>query len=190
MKLRIGLVLLATIFAVFAAVPARADVVITPFVGSLFGGDLPNGKADYGVTATFMGGGIVGGEVLFNYAPSFVPKTLTSPSVAQAGLMGNLIIGIPIGGDSGGSVRPYVTGGVGLFRTTAKQSDFFDRVTSNDMAFNVGGGVMGFFSDHVGIRGDLRYVRTIRDSEAGSGVDFDLGELNFLRGSIGAAFRF
>ena len=31
--------------------------------------------------------------------------------------MGNLIVGIPIGGsDQAGHVRPYITGGAGLFR--------------------------------------------------------------------------
>ena len=107
--------------------PARADVVLTPYVGSLFGGDLSDSKTTYGASAAFMGGGIFGAEIGFNYTPSFVPETLTSPKVSQASLMGNLIVGIPIGGDSGGSVRPYVTGGAGLFRATSKESDFLRR---------------------------------------------------------------
>ena len=189
MKFRLGIASAALLLLISAA-PARADVVLTPYIGSLFGGDLSNNKTAYGGSAAFMGGGIIGAEIGFNYTPSFVSETLISPRVSQASLMGNLIVGIPIGGDSGGSVRPYVTGGAGLFRATAKESDFFDRINSNDFAVNVGGGVMAFFSEHVGVRGDLRYFRTLTDSDSGNGLDFDLGELNFWKWDIGAAFRF
>lgn len=190
MNVRMTVAAASAVFLLASAAPAKADVVLTPYVGSLFGGDLPDGKPAYGASAAFMGGGIIGTEIGFNYTPSFVPATLTTPQVSQASLMANLIVGVPIGGDAGRSVRPYVTGGAGLFRATAKESDFFDRITSNDFAVNVGGGVMGFFSEHVGIRGDIRYFRTIRDNNAGSGFDFDLGDLDFWKWDVGAAFRF
>ena len=109
-------------------------------------------------------------------------------------LMGNLIVGIPIGGiDQAGHMRPYVTGGAGLFRCDGKESDFLDRVSSNDFAINFGGGVMAFFSEHVGVRGDVRYFRTLTDQDAGSGVDDSIsnsGDLNFWKWDVGAAFRF
>jgi len=191
MKTQTGIAIAAALLISFtSATPARADVVLTPYVGSLFGGDLPDGRVSYGASAAFMGAGIFGAEFGFNYSPSFIHETLLTPRVSQASLMGNLILGLPLGGDSGRSVRPYVTGGVGLFRATAKQSDYFDRITSNDFAVNVGGGVMAFFSNHVGLRGDVRYVRTIRDDNAGSGLDFDLGDLEFWKWDLGAAFRF
>lgn len=192
MKLR---VLIAAVLAllVFAPAPAKADVVLTPFVGSLFGGDLPDRKPAYGVSAAFMGNGVFGAEFMFNYTPSFVPATGTDPKVSQAGLMANLIVGIPIGGDGDtrdDHWRPYVTGGVGLHRATAQESDFFDRITSNDFAVNFGGGVMAFFTDHIGIRGDIRYFRTVRDDNGGTGIDFDFGDLDFWKWDVGAAFRF
>jgi opacity protein-like surface antigen len=173
-----------------SASPARADVVLTPFVGSLFSGDLPDSKVTYGVSAAFTGAGIIGFEVDLGFAPDFVPETSVTAAVKALSLMGNIIVGIPIGGTTGVGVRPYVSGGVGLFRATAEESDFLDRINSNDFAFNVGGGVMGFFADNIGIRGDLRYFRTLSDEEAGSGIDVTLGELNFLRATVGAAFRF
>ena len=68
---------------------------------------------------------------------------------------------------------------------------FFDRVSSNDFAVNFGGGVMAFFSEHVGLRGDVRYFRTLTDEQSRRlDVDFDLGDLNFWKWDIGAAFRF
>jgi opacity protein-like surface antigen len=190
MKLRFGIAAALALFILTSAAPARADVVLTPFIGSLFGGDLPNGKASFGASAAFMGGGVFGGEVGFTFTPSFIPSTATAGTVRQASLMGNLIVGIPIGGDSGESVRPYITGGAGLFRATQKESDFFDRINSNDFALNFGGGVMAFFSDHVGVRGDIRYFRTLTNDDAGTGLDFELGDLNFWKWDVGAAFRF
>jgi opacity protein-like surface antigen len=189
MKRLSAIFLAASFIIMFGVIPARAEVTLTPFIGSLFKGDLPNSKADYGASATFMGGGIFGAEIVFNYAPRFVPSSETTPAVAQAGLMGNLMVGVPIGGDAGKSIKPYVTGGIGLFRATAKKNDFFDRISSNDFAYNLGGGVMAFFNDHVGIRGDLRYVRTLRDDNS-SDLFLKKGDLNFWRWNIGPSFRF
>jgi opacity protein-like surface antigen len=189
MKRLSGILLVAAFFVVFGVAPARAEVTLTPFIGSLFSGDLPNAKADYGASATFMGGGIFGGEILFNYAPKFVPASAGNQAVAQSSLMGNLVVGVPIGGDAGKTIKPYVTGGIGLFRATAKKDDFFDRVTSNDFAYDFGGGVMAFFNDHIGLRGDLRYVRTLRGDTDNVGF-LQKGDLNFWRWNIGPSFRF
>ena len=147
MKLRLAAAAILAILILVPAAPARADVVLTPYVGSLFGGDLQDNKVSYGATASFMGGGIFGAEVGFNWTPEFVPATSTHGDVRQASLMGNLIVGIPIGSsDQAGHVRPYITGGAGLFRATQKESDFFDRINSNDFAVNFGGGIMAFFT--------------------------------------------
>jgi opacity protein-like surface antigen len=169
---------------------ARADVTLTPFIGSLFGGVLPDNKTNWGFDAAFMGWGAIGAEIDFSYTQEFIPTTFATPEVHQANLMGNLVLGIPFGGTEGKGVRPYVVGGAGLYRATWKNSDFFDRITSNDFAVDAGGGLMLFFSNHVGLRADMRYFRTLRDSQAGSGIDFDLGALNYWRGTIGTTFKF
>lgn len=191
MKLRLAAAAILAILILVPAAPARADVVLTPYVGSLFGGDLPDNKVSYGATASFMGGGIFGAEVGFNWTPQFVPATSTHGDVRQASLMGNLIVGIPIGNsDQAGHVRPYITGGAGLFRATQKESDFFDRINSNDFAVNFGGGIMAFFTEHIGLRADVRYFRTLTDTNPNGGVDFDLGDLNFWKWDVGTAFKF
>jgi opacity protein-like surface antigen len=183
MKRHSALVLAAAFIVLFTATAARAETTLTPFIGSLFKGDLPDAKRDYGASLSFMGAGIFGGEIWGNYAPSF------DPNAKQAGLMGNLVIGVPIGGDSGASVKPYVTAGIGLFRIKAKIAEFDDRITSNDFAYNLGGGVMAFFNDHVGLRADLRFVRTLRDDK-GDDQFLKPGDLNFWRWNIGPSFRF
>ena len=189
MKRHSAIALAAAFLILFTTTAARAEVTLTPFVGSLFKGDLPNAKADYGASLTFMGAGIFGGEIWGNYAPSFIPKSLNDPGAKQAGLGGNIIIGVPIGGDSGGTFKPYVTAGIGLFRVQAKASDFDDRITSNDFAYNLGGGVMAYFNDHIGLRADLRYLRTLRD-DTGDNLLLKPGDLNFWRWNIGPSFRF
>jgi len=56
----------------------------------------------------------------------------------------------------------------------------------NDWGWNLGLGAMGFFNDHVGVRGDLRYLRTF----SGNFIDgFDQGNLRFWRTSIGLVIR-
>lgn len=197
MKLRMAILTALAVFLLVPATPARADVVLTPYVGTLFGGDVgntPGHQVSYGGSAAFMGGGIFGVEIGFNYTPEFIQDTAFNPDIRQASLMGNLIVGIPIGNaDAGGvQVRPYVTGGGGLFRTSARRSELFDpdRFSSNDFALNFGGGIMTFFTEHVGLRGDVRYIRKLSDNDPGGGVDFDLGDLDFWKWDIGAAFRF
>lgn len=191
MKFRFAAAALLAMLTLVPAAPARADVVLTPYVGSLFGGDLSGSRTAFGGSAAFMGGGVFGAEFGFNYAPEFVSASVANDDIAQMSLMGNLIVGIPIGSsDQAGHVRPYITGGAGLFRITSQESQFFDRVNSNDFAVNFGGGVMAFFSEHVGVRADVRYFRTLTDDNPGGGVDFNLGDLNFWKWDVGAAFKF
>ena len=194
MKIRLAVTAILAVFLLVPAAPARADVVLTPYVGSLFGGDLSDGKAAYGGTAAFMGGGIFGAEFGFNYAPTFIGATVNNEDIAQMSLMGNLIVGIPVGSsDQAGHVRPYVTGGAGLFRLTSDESRFFDRINSNNFGVNFGGGVMAFFNEHIGLRGDIRYFRTLNDTDSETGfddLDLRLGDLNFWKWDVGAAFKF
>jgi opacity protein-like surface antigen len=190
MKLRLSLIF-ATVILLFTSVaPARADVTLTPFIGSLFKGDLPTNRFSYGAGVTFTAGGIFGGEVEGTFTPKFIEQTTITPEVHHANVMGNVIIAIPVGGTTGKSVRPYVIGGIGLFRTTAKGDDFFDPITSNDFAYDLGGGVMAFFSDAIGIRLDLRYYQALRNPDAGAGISFQNGDLNFWRWSVGPSFKF
>ena len=113
---------------VMAPMQARADGFVSPWIGSAFGSgdgvsngvstsELENGQTTFGITAGGMGAGIIGGEVDFGYSPSFFgDKTLFGNNTVM-NLMGNVIIGIPIGGQKGAGIRPYVTGGLGLLRT-------------------------------------------------------------------------
>jgi len=102
------------------------------------------------------------------------------------------MIGVPIGGTHGVGVRPYVTGGLGLLRTQIDGGTIAHVASSDNMfGWNIGGGVMGYFADHFGLRGDLRYLRGFKDLNTGvTTIDLNGNErLHFWRASIGVVFR-
>ena len=62
--------------------------------------------------------------------------------------------------------------------------------TKNDFGFDVGGGVMGFFTQNVGLRGDFRYFRSFQGAEPDNVTGLALSNFHFWRGSLGLAFKF
>jgi opacity protein-like surface antigen len=182
----------ASIVAVaMAAAPrnASADWTLTPFVGWNFSGSADvNGttagasfsnkfekKIDYGASLMATGAGPFGFEVDFGYSPNFFENSVSASGFEFTNksnvttLMGNLVIGS--NKDDIGSV--------------------FDVNTKNDFGLDVGGGVMGFFSNNVGLRGDIRYFRGFRGtSDSDSVTGLTLSDFKFWRGSLGVSFKF
>ena len=186
---------------VMAPMQARADGFVSPWIGSAFGGgdgvsngvstsELKNGQTTFGITAGGMGAGIIGGEVDFGYSPSFFGDKTLFGSNTVMNLMGNVIIGVPVGGQHGAGIRPYVTGGLGLLRTQI-DGGTLGNVSSSDngLGWNLGGGVMGYFADHIGVRGDLRYMRGFNEQDLGFDTGDNLRALRFWRASVGVVIR-
>jgi opacity protein-like surface antigen len=180
---------------------ARADGFVTPFIGPNFSGSTnttlatateDNSKLAYGVSLGWMSAGVIGLEADLGYAPKFFAPGVAIGQTNVLTLTGNLIVGIPIGGQHGGGVRPYVVGGVGLLRTNAQRSIATIVPDRNSFGFDLGGGINGYFSDHIGIRGDARYFRdfTVSDSNNAIGIILGRGKLDFWRGTVGVVFRF
>ncbi len=68
-----------------------------------------------------------------------------------------------------------VSGGLGLIQTMIRSGvNGIDDANKKDFGSNLGGGAMGFFNDHVGLRGD---------------VNFDLGSFDFWRAPVGVVLR-
>jgi opacity protein-like surface antigen len=188
-----------------APAPASADWTFSPFIGSTFNGELNDvdldestqNKLSWGGSLMWMGEGIAGFEVDFGYTPEFFFNDDTSSDVDFIGdgnvttFMVNGVIGVPIGGDVGAGIRPYGSAGFGLIRQRVDDvEDIFD-ADRNSWGFNVGGGVLGMFTDNVGIRGDIRWFRQLQDNSDGlDDLDFDLSGLSFWRGTVGVTFRF
>jgi hypothetical protein len=166
----------------------RADGYFTPWAGTHFGNSAGDGHGAFGFTAGGMGAGVFGGEFDLGYSPEFFGNAFGTGSnnYTLTGMV-NLIAGIPMGGTFGPSVRPFVTGGLGVIRTKFQQTAGRG-FSSNNGGWDLGGGVMGFFSDHVGLRGDIRYFRNFKDINFGE-PSFSPGTFDFWRASIGVAFR-
>jgi opacity protein-like surface antigen len=186
-----SLILASAAAVVLAPMQARADGFVTPWVGSAFGSNIQNGQATFGVSAGAMGAGIIGGEADFGWSPSFFGTKSDFGNNTVLNLMGNLIVGVPVGGTSGKGIRPYVVGGIGLIRTQIDGGTIARVSSSNNMfGWDAGGGVMGYFTDHVGLRGDVRYLRATSDLQSGvSSLDLSGNQLHFWRASIGVVLR-
>jgi len=205
MSLRKFVITASLVLIASAAAPtkASADWLFTPFIGSTFGGNanLPdNGlsveneferRLNYGASLAWMGGGVFGFEADFGYSPNFFESNTDDSNVNFIGggnettLMANIVVGAPLGG-----VRPYVSGGAGLMKSKADHADeFITNTTSNDWGYDVGAGVMGFFSHNVGLRGDIRYFRSLQKDETNT-LDLSLGSFKFWRGTVGVTFKF
>lgn len=186
-----------------AAMPTRAsaDWLFTPFIGATFGGDAEVGgsgddfknkferRLSYGATLGWMSHGIFGFEADFGYAPNFFRADDDSSNFNLVGdgnvttLMGNLVIGAP-----SGPVRPYVSGGLGLLKSKVDDAGQFFDASRNDLGYDIGAG-LGFFGGNVGLRGDVRYFRSLQSNDDDS-IDFSLGNFKFWRGTLGVTFKF
>ena len=179
---------------------ASADWMFTPFVGATTGGSVRDfsgfelerdTKGTFGAGLTWMGAGILGFDIDFGYTPDFFGDDPDFGDSNLTTLMASVILGAPIGGQSGPGLRPYVVGGVGLLRERITSADdFFDDVSRNEMGFNLGAGINAFFTDNVGLRGDVRYFRALQEGGESVADVFDLDELDFWRATVGVTFRF
>ena len=194
--LRSRVLILAVLLTFTLPGAARADVFLIPFAGVNFGGDAGKefGAAvdaenfTWGASLGYMGTGVFGVEADFGYSADFFGKSDLGDSKV-ATLFGNLLLGVPLGGQSGFGIRPYVLAGLGLIRTDLDSIATIE-VGESEVGWSAGGGVMMFFGP-VGLRGDVRYIRTFSALDL---LDLDAiepaGDLDFTRGTLGFIIRF
>ena len=173
---------------------AAADWLFTPNLGVAFGGDASGREhLSYGASIGWMGAGVIGWEADFTYTPEFFQGDdddveLFSDSNVTT-FMVNLIVGAPVGGTTGGGFRPYFSGGFGLMQSSVTDAVSFLKVDNSEFGVNLGAGAMGFVSDHVGIRGDIRYFRQLSDPDEDNEFDIGLGDFDYWRATVGLTFR-
>lgn len=187
--MKLKLLIFAMAALALAAVPSRAaaQVSLTPFAGATFGEDAPDSQLTFGASLAATGT-IAGAELDFGYTPDFFAQDSDVVLIGDNNvttLMANLLLGY-----FDGPIRPYGAVGVGLIRSHVDGGDLFDDVTSNDFGFNVGGGVMGQITEHVGLRGDIRYFRGLRDDDNDNDLDLEVGDFDFWRAYGGVTFGF
>ena len=170
--------------------PAGAQGFISPFIGFDYGGDsgcptatgCEDKHSNFGVAGGKLGA-IAGAEVEFAYARDFFGDT-PGVDTSVLTLMTNVIVGPRIG-----VIRPFVLGGVGLIKSHVELDAGSLLDSSNQFGWNIGGGVMLMFGDHVGIRGDIRRFKSFQDISI---LGFDLSEekLTYNRASAGLVLAF
>jgi hypothetical protein len=162
--------------ALLAATPvtARADIFLVPYAGLKFGGgtsifDLEFASAakkfTMGVAAQEIDDGILGYEVFFGYLPGYFEMDTAPRPVWKTGsfvidLTGSVVLSLPPTVTAGG-LRPYVVVGGGLAHAQADDLLETFQVRRTMPVVNFGGGAIGLFTNNVGVRFDLRYLRSL-----------------------------
>ena len=194
-----------------AAWPAsvRAEWQFAPFVGFTFGGEtnlnltaLVDHHWNFGGAVRLVGAGPFGLESLFVYVPGLFATPRSDPfsdvppsnAITQShslALMGNVVLTTPRAWSEYG-LRPYVSGGLGLIR--ASHNDLLSPARANLTAYNVGGGAVGFLTDKVGLRFDLRFLRTLPPGEEQGPLqeteDGQRVRLHYWTGTVGVVFKY
>jgi opacity protein-like surface antigen len=183
----IAVAFICTLLALSPASAGAQTTFITPYAGATFGADAPDSQFTFGGSLTFMGD-VAGVEIDFGYTPDFFDASDEFEIVGDSNVttfIANLVVG-----PWAGRVRPYGVVGVGLLRSSVDGGDLFDDVSTNDFGFDAGFGVIGMVSENVGLRGDVRYFRSLQDTEDDDDFDVSVGNFDFWRATGGVVFGF
>lgn len=174
---------------------ARADGWLTGFYGVTYNDLLPDDRKPktWGVGFGSMGQGVIGFETELSFSPDFFGESedrlVGDNSVFT--WMNNMMIGVPIGGQGGFGVRPFLTGGIGLIRQRVESVGDLIDFSNNGFAYDFGAGVMVFFGKNFGVRADYRYYQNF---EANDLLDVVFGDeadaFEFTRVSGAVVLRF
>jgi opacity protein-like surface antigen len=189
----LSLAILVPVLGAVGVGEAHAQGFISPFIGYNFGGDsgcpqisnCEDKHADYGVSVGALGP-IVGFEAEFAYTPDFFGKASLQTSNVLV-ITGNFMLAPKFG-----PVQPFGLIGLGLMRTSVESGGTTN--DQNQFTWDGGGGLMVFFGEHIGIRGDIRYYHSFQalDRIALPNLDPVLGgqKLNFGRTGVAVVFKF
>jgi opacity protein-like surface antigen len=185
-------VALAALFCGGSVQRASAQGFISPSFGYNFNGDAgcrtaldcENKNWNWGIALGALGP-VVGFEAELTYDGEFTGETPTQKSSVLT-LMGNFMIAPKIS-----IVQPYGLAGIGLIKT-----DLENKVTGasdgkNQIGWTLGGGLIIYVQQHVGLRGDIRYYHSFQALEL---LGFDLAQnenkIDFGRAAFGVIFKF
>lgn len=195
----LGRGVLVCLFLLAAPASARADFFVVPFLGMKFGGstsiadfELAAGKKKFvlGIAARTVDDGIIGYEVEFaNIAGYFSNEEISSITpVVKSGsyvndLTGSVVLSLPPG-FTGGGLRPYAVIGGGLIH--ARSDDLAEVITVRRtvVALNLGVGAVGMITNNVGVRFDLRHLRSVTNDPPTGRVGHQIAYSRFTIGLL------
>jgi hypothetical protein len=181
---------------------ARAEFFLVPFAGLKFGGstsivdlELAAGSTKFvlGASAVRLGTGIIGFEAEFTSISGFFENEEASPGgpLVKGGsyvtdLTGSIVFTLPPGA-TGFGLRPYGVVGGGLIHAEAEDAFEVFQVRRTMPAINFGGGAMGMFTNNVGVRFDLRHLRSLAQDASTGGIG---RRISYTRFTTGLLLRF
>jgi opacity protein-like surface antigen len=181
---------MAAAISVLAATEVRAQGFFSPFIGYDFGGDsgcqtlrgCEEKKLNAGIAFGSLGTA-TGFEQEFAYAKNFFGSVPGQGSSVLT-LMSNIMIAPKIG-----PVRPYGLFGVGLMKSRVELTagDVLS-FSNNNFAWDLGAGLMVFFGEHFGVRGDIRHFHSFTDLKV-PGSALDATKLDFGRASAAIVLK-
>ncbi len=186
--------------SIFLSAPsADAQGYVAPSLGAVFGNPSAEGRADLVVDLGWLSHfEPIGFELDVMYAPSFFGNegpygqnsvtTAMANVVLAAGGVGGGRYGIRRGG--GVIFRPYLSAGAGVMHEIVTTAVVANKISNNDLGVSVGAGVMAFTSRSLGVRGEARYFRDLKDTQAGNTTNINFGSFHFWRASIGVILNF
>jgi len=200
--------LLAVLLMCVQAAEARADFLITPYLGSEFAGsttilgDLDTGASSkhwtFGGSTAWLSDRILGVEADFALVPGFLQNSgggglVTGSRVTT--LTGSVIAALPLS-VTRDSLRPYIVGGLGLIHASAEDAAKSCALAETPgfacpgdwLGLQLGAGAIGLITNRAGVRFDLRHMRALsRDTTLrGEGTS----TLSFWRATVGVTLRY
>jgi opacity protein-like surface antigen len=182
------------LLVLFLAPNAFAQGFISPFIGTSFSKPVleacsvtagcEDGQRTWGVALGGLGG-VFGAEFDLGYTKAFFGETSDDVSSGLLSMMGNLLVGPRIG-----PVQPYGLVGVGVLRLNVDSlTSTFTENDESTLAWDIGGGVIAMFGQHVGIRGDIRHTRGLQDLEVVA-FTIDGSDIKFNRATAALMLKF
>jgi hypothetical protein len=198
---------LPLVLALAPAAPAQAEWHIVPLVGLTLNGntDAPLVESataglgthlNIGGAGALLGEGILGVEGIVVFTPNFKTDAALTNSVIQSSrtlaVMGNVVLTTPRRWTEY-SLRPFVSGGFGVMRLSVVSTGVggngpVDTLTTAP-GFDIGGGAIGFFTKHTGVRFDLRYYRWLNRGSSQLLPSGEPTQLSFMSASVGVVIR-
>lgn len=187
------------------AVPARAaaqDLLFIPFLGFTFAGgssllaDLEQGSGEsasaIGGSVALLGDRLLGIEADIGYVPGFFERgdrQIVVPGSYVTSVTGSVIVTLPLA-ITRESLRPYFVAGGGLLRAEARDIRTTFPIRSTMPAVTLGGGAIGFLTNTVGVRFDLRHIRSLGQGDDALAAARGGPRIRYWRGTVGLVLNY
>jgi len=192
-SIRRGLLCAVAVVSVGAFAPpaVHAQGFISPSIGYNFGGNAGCRSATDCEDKNWNWGGSIGSlgslfgfEAELTYEGDFTgdrPDHRTTVTTGMANFMLAPKISI---------VQPYGLIGVGLIKTKVEDKILNVSDSENQIGWTIGGGVVIYLQQHVGVKGDIRYYHSFESLDL---LGFDVlrgNKIDFGRAGLGLVFKF